>query len=62
MDINSLRISGILATEIFKNKIIIRKLMKVKRGKIEEGEFEGKNPLMEEEEDDFLNELDLEED
>jgi len=45
-------------TEIFKKKILIKKLMKIKRGKGNETEFREKMPQTEEDED-FIDELDL---
>lgn len=47
---------------MFKSKITIKKSMKIKRGKTEEAEFKEKNLPENNEEEDFLGELDLDED
>jgi len=47
---------------MFKSKIIIKKSMKIKRGKMEETDFKEKNLSEDSEEEDFLGDLDLDED
>ena len=61
-DDNLQEISLSLPIEIFKNKIIIRKIMKMKRGKTEDGGLKENHSSMENEEASFLEELDLDED
>jgi hypothetical protein len=47
-------------TEIFKSKIIIKKIMNIKRGKVEVSGIKEKELQMDEEED-FLDEMGLDE-
>ncbi len=44
---------------MFKSKIIIKKIMNTKRGKMEESGFKENRSPMENEEESFLEELDL---